>query len=81
MESIGEINIQVQWVVDDLVQFMPNSGNVVMTRRNVFIHLNIVTTYTNERSMVQNISDESHVANRKNVKFLILYEKDVFSGE
>ena len=32
-----------------------------------------------EISMVQNISDESHVANRKNVKFLILYEKDVFS--
>ena len=49
MEGVGEINVQVQRVVDDLVQLVSYSGNIVVTCSDVLIHLDIVTTYTNER--------------------------------
>ena len=41
----------------------------------------IVGTISCDISMVQNISDESHVANHENVKFQFFNEKIVFKWE
>jgi hypothetical protein len=49
MESIGQIDIQIERVVDDLVDLIPDVGNIVMTCGDVLVYPYIIPTYPYER--------------------------------